>query len=76
MYEFVVLPSYSVQELDHKSVKAGSNLLLHSRVESYPYIGVTWSVQNIILTSVEMMMIIQARVWFQAAAELFNTQAG
>ena len=54
-YESVVLPSCSVQELDHKSVKAGSNLLLHSRVESYPYIGVTWSVQNIILTSVEMM---------------------
>merc|ERR1719270_650500 len=36
------MPPFFTKELDHKSVKAGSNLLLHSRVESYPYIGVTW----------------------------------
>ena len=27
-------------------LKAGSNLLLHTRVESYPYIGITWLVTS------------------------------
>ena len=36
------MPPFFTKELEHKSVSQGNNLLLHCRVESYPYIGVTW----------------------------------
>ena len=36
------MPPFFTKELTDLSLPQGSNLLLHCRVESYPYIGVTW----------------------------------
>jgi len=36
------MPPFFTKELSDVSVRRGCNLLLHCRVESYPYIGVTW----------------------------------
>ena len=36
------MPPFFTKELQNCSVAQGSNLLLHCRVESFPYIGVTW----------------------------------
>ena len=36
------MPPFFTKELSDIIVHKGCNLLLHCRVESYPYIGVTW----------------------------------
>ena len=36
------MPPFFTKELRDVVMTSGSNLLLHCRVESYPYIGVTW----------------------------------
>ena len=36
------MPPFFTKELRNMVVNKGCNLLLHCRVESYPYIGVTW----------------------------------
>jgi hypothetical protein len=36
------MPPFFTKELTDRVLPHGSNLLLHCRVESYPYIGITW----------------------------------
>ena len=36
------MPPFFTRELSDIFVRKGCNLLLHCRVESFPYIGVTW----------------------------------
>merc|ERR1719219_1647944 len=53
------MPPFFTKELRDVVINAGSNLLLHCRVESYPYIGVSWhrSGAKIRLTEKDFKMI-------------------